>query len=542
VDDGERLRLSFAAPIAGMTLHDSEGGAMGRQEDVVVGVDIGTTSTKAVAFTVDGEARATGRAGYELRSPHPGWEEQDARAVVAAVVEATAAAVREARGAGHGVAGLAFSAAMHSLIGLDGAGEPVTPLLTWADARAVPQARALRDAGDALALQRRTGTPVHPMSPMVKLRWFAEEAPEVAGRVAHWVGIKELVLRGLTGELAVDFGIASATGLFNLEAEEWDAGALACAGIDAHRLPAPVPTTTVLPLTADGAAAVGLEAGIPVVIGCSDGPLANLGLGAIRPGAVACSIGTSGAVRAVVDAPRMDDRGRSFCYILDAGRYVVGGAINNGGIVLDWCGDALAPELEEPAAEALLELAARVPAGSGGLLFLPYLLGERAPHWSGRPRGAYLGLTREHGRGHLVRAALEGVSLQLAVVLGSLDEAGIEVREIRATGGFARSPLWRSIVASAFGRPIGFAESPEGSALGAALLGMTALGMLDSLDRAAELVAVDHVEEPVERDAEVYAALIGHFDAAFELLAPTFAALADAQALLPFNQPEEIDG
>ncbi len=500
--------------------------------DVVVGVDIGTTSTKAVAFTADGVARATGRAGYELRSSAPGYEEQDADEVAAAAVAATAEAVRAAREAGHRIAGLSFSAAMHSLIGLDEHGKPMTPLITWADARAAEQARELRARdGEALELQRRTGTPVHPMSPMVKLRWFAEKDGALAARVRHWAGIKELVLLRLTGELAVDFGVASTTGLFNLADEAWDAGALDYAGIDADRLPAPVPPTTTLALTTEGAALVGLEAGTPVVAGGSDGPLANLGLGAIRPGAVACSIGTSGAVRAVVDTPLMDDRGRAFCYVLDRGRYVVGGAVNNGGIVLDWCGDALAPDVGEPA--ALLALAERVPAGSGGLLFLPYLLGERAPHWSGRPRGAYLGLTREHRREHLIRAAIEGVSLQLAVVLASLEEAGIEIREVRATGGFARSPLWRGIVAAAFGRPVGFAESPEGSALGAALLGMTALGMLDSLDRAADLVTVTEVQEPDPNDAEVYAQLRPVFDDAFGALAATFESLADAHAKPP---------
>jgi gluconokinase len=286
-------------------------------------------------------------------------------------------------------------------------------------------------------------------------------------------------------------------------------------------LPKPVPTTTVLRLNS---ATLGLPAGAPVVVGGGDGPLANLGVGAIRPGAAACSIGTSGALRVASDKPQVDSRGRVFCYVLAPERWIVGGAINNGGNVLEWLADAIAPGL---GIEAVLAEAAGAEAGCGGLLFLPYLLGERAPHWSGDPRGAYIGLTREHRRPALLRAGLEGVCLQLAVVLSSLAEAGVDVHEIRATGGFSRSPLWRRILAGAFGRPVGFAASPEGSSLGAALLGMTALGLLEGLDRAAELVRVTAVEQPDSAEAEVYARLLPIFDGLFDALAPAFTALAD---------------
>ena len=506
--------------------------------DVVIGIDIGTTSTKAVAFTPDGEARASGEAKrYELASPRPGFAEQDPEAVASATLAATAETARAARAAGHRVAGLAFSTAMHTLMGLGPDGAPVTPLVTWADNRAADLAARLRTGARGLALHRRTGTPVHPMSPLLKLRWFADEEPDVAAGVRHWVGIKEYVMQRMTGELVVDHGVASTTGLFNLGDEDWDAEALTYAGVSREQLPELVPTTAALPLDDEGARLVGLAAGTPVVAGGGDGPLANLGLGAIRPGTVACSIGTSGAVRVVSDTPRVDERGRVFCYVLAPHRYVIGGAVNNGGIVLDWLADAIAPDVAAEAvaagrsrAAALLEIAGRSPAGSRGLLFLPYLLGERAPHWSGHPSGVYLGLTREHRREDLLRAAVEGVCLQLSIVLGSLGEAGLEIREIRATGGFSRSELWRKILASAFGRPVGYAASPEGSSLGAALLGMTALGILDSLDRAAELVTVADHEDPDRDDAELYGRLLPIFDAAYGELGVTFESLAALRA------------
>jgi gluconokinase len=505
--------------------------------DVVVGVDVGTTSSKAVAFTADGSAVGSGQVGYPLHSPRPGYAEQDPDEIRAAAVSATARAVREATGAGHRIVGLAFSAAMHSLIGLDGSSKPVTPVVTWADGRASDQAARLRAGPRGLALHKRTGTPVHPMAPVVKLRWFAEEQPEVFAEVSHWVGVKEYLLHQLTGELVVDHGMASATGMFHLEYGVWDTEALAYAGICPDQLPELVPTTDTLSLSREGAAQLGVSPATPIIIGSSDGPLANLGLGAIRPGSVACSIGTSGALRVAADRPGVDDRGRVFCYVLAPGRYVVGGAVNNGGLVLEWLGDTVAPDLDVGGPGALLELAGSAPAGCGGLLFLPYLIGERAPHWSGQPRGVYLGLVREHRREHLLRAALEGVCLQLAIVLSSLGETGVDIREIRATGGFSRSPLWRRILAGCFGRPVGFAASSEGSSLGAALLGMAVLGMLDSLDAAADIVQVTHTETPDPSEAETYALLLPVFDDAYEALAPTFHALADSADRLPLRGP-----
>jgi gluconokinase len=210
--------------------------------------------------------------------------------------------------------------------------------------------------------------------------------------------------------------------------------------------------------------------------------------------------------------------------------------VNNGGIVLEWLGETVAPDLQG-GPTALLDLAATVPAGCGGLMFLPYLMGERAPHWSGQPRGIYLGLTREHRREHLLRAALEGVCLQLALVLASLGEAGVDVRDIRATGGFSRSPLWRQILAAAFGRPIGFASSPEGSSLGAALLGMASLEMISSLDDAADLVRVTDSAHPDRADTETYARLLPIFDEVYDALSPSFDAIADAAKHLPLNPP-----
>jgi gluconokinase len=509
----------------------------GRPDAVVIGVDVGTTSTKAVAFTPDGAVVASGGAGYPLLEPFPGHAVQRPVEVVDAVLESVRTVVGGL--AGRPVAGLSLSAAMHSLLGLSPDDEPLTPIVTWADTRAGEQAQRLRAAPGGLALHRRTGTPLHPMSPLPKLLWFHEQEPQLFQRVGHWVGLKEYLLLRLCGALVVDHSVASATGLLNLSRLVWDDEALQLAGLYPEQLAELVPTTTVLPeLTAESAARTGLPQRTPVVVGGADGPLANLGLGAVRPGVVACSIGTSGALRVVVDRPAVDPLGRVFCYALAADRWVVGGAINNGGVVLEWAGDALAPDLGDAPQEQLLELAAEVPAGSGGLLMLPYLLSERAPHWSSLPQGAYVGLSRGHRRGHLVRAALEGVCLQLGLVLQSMRAAGLEIHELRATGGFARSPLWRQLLADVLGMPVGFPEGHEGSSFGAALLGMQALGIVPSIDVAADLVQVRSTVRPDAASAATYASLQPVFGDLYHALVPTYSALRRLGPGLPLELPD----
>jgi gluconokinase len=501
---------------------------------VVIGVDLGTTSTKAVAFDTAGTQLATASAGYPLAEPHPGWAEQDPAQILDAVLASVRTVASEVD---RPVAALSFSSAMHTLMGLDAAGDPLTPSLSWADSRATEQADRLRAGPDGgLALHRRTGTPVHPMAPLPKLIWFREERPELFARVACWAGIKDYVLSRMCGALVTDQSVASGTGLLDLGTLSWDREALELAGIGPDRLPELVPTTTVLSgLSAAVADRLGLPPATPVVAGAGDGPLANLGLGAVYPGVAACSIGTSGALRVTVERPSVDPQGGVFCYALTEHRWVVGGAINNGGIVLDWAGKALAPDLGDHPAEALLDLAGRVPPGAGGLIMLPYLLGERAPHWSALPRGAYIGLTREHRREHLVRAAIEGVCLQLALVLESMRAAGNEVHEVRATGGFARSPLWRQILADALGLDVQFPAGHEGSGFGAALLGMHALGLVDSLDVAADLVRIEDTVRPDPSAAAAYAALRPVFADLFDALVPTYRSLRRLSPQLPVD-------
>lgn len=508
--------------------------AVAHPETVVLGVDVGTTAVKVGAFDTLGGELASAVVGYRLYEPQPGFVEQDPREIVDAALLAIRRTAAAARDRGAQISGLCVSAAMHGLLGLDAHNRPIGRLLTWADTRAFVEAEWL--AAEHPELHDRTGTPLHPMAPLAKLLWLRRHDRERFDSARRWVGVKELILARLTDEWVIDQSSASGTGLLGLATLAWDPEALELAGVTGEQLCSPVAATTTLRLSRPGAQATGLAPALPVVVGASDGALANLGLGAVQPGTLACSIGTSGALRLMVEHAVVDRDHRLFCYAFLPGRWLVGGAINNGGSVLEWLGRVLG----ETEPERLLAPAATVPPGSDGLVMLPYLLGERAPHWSTLPRGAYVGLKHSHGRGHLVRAALEGVCQQLALVYDSMRAAGNEPREVRATGGFARSPLWRQILCDVLGVPIGFAAGEQGAAFGAALLGMEALGAIESIDVAAATVRITDEISPdptavsmYQRQRPLFAALYGELEPAFRRLR----ALADPG---PDDATEEV--
>ena len=502
-----------------------------------IGVDIGTTSTKVVVFTTGGKPLGEHAVEYPLETPVVGAAEQDPERIHQAVVTAIRAAVLAAGVRGRDVACVSFSAAMHSVIAVDARDRPLTPSYTWADNRATSWAVRINEDHDGRAIYRRTGTPIHPMSPLVKLMWLRHEQPAVWKQARRFVGIKEFVLRRLCGEYVVDHSIASATGLFNLEALDWDEGALALVQVGRRRLSTLVPTTHRLAFVdAARAHALGLLADTPVIVGANDGVLSNLGVGAIERGSVALTIGTSGAMRTVVDAPRTDPAGRTFCYALTARHWVVGGPVNNGGIVLRWVRDEFAAAETETAKrlgidpyEVLTHIAARVPPGSGGLLFHPYLAGERAPLWNADLRGSFFGLAMHHRKEHMIRAVLEGVLMNLHTILPAIEAVIGRTRVIQATGGFARSPMWRQMLADVFDRAVVVPESIESSCFGAAMLGLFALGELSSLEEVAGLIGATFRHEPESDAAATYARLAPIFAAIPQLLEEPYRAIAEFQ-------------
>ncbi|HEX5945882.1 MAG TPA: gluconokinase [Acidimicrobiales bacterium] len=475
--------------------------------EVVVGLDVGTTGVKASAFEPGSPWRCTVVREYPLLQPAPDQYVQDPGTLLAAVRDALAECVAAASGAE--VVGVSVSAGMHGLVALDADGRPLTPLVTWADARARTEARALHQSGRARELHSRTGVPVHSMSPLTKLRWFAHHEPDLWRAARWWAGLKELLLWWLTGEMVTELSSASGTGMLDMTSRTWSREAVEVAGVDPDRLPPVVATTAIYPLAAGAAGDVGLPVGTPVVVGAADGPLGNLGTGALSPGVAGLSLGTSGAVRMAVDRPTVDADGTLFCYALTDDVWVVGGAVSNGGSIVRWLADTIAPDIRPADGDrdaAVLALADGVPPGSDGLVMLPYVLPERAPLWDPDLPGAYVGLRRAHTRGHLVRAAVEGVCAQMRVLLDGLDRVA-PVTTVRATGGAFGNAIWRDVMAAVAGRPLYLEDGAGGTALGAAALGLLALGRAPSLaDASAQLgVSVDPAGPPVAVDPAVVA-------------------------------------
>ncbi|MDI3403405.1 gluconokinase [Streptomyces cavernicola] len=495
--------------------------------EVVIGLDVGTTAVKAVAFGVGSAWRRTAVREYPLLTPRRGRQVQDPDTIAAAVFSALRACAEQC--AGSRLLAVSVSAAMHGLIGLDAGHKPLTPLVTWADDRARGEAAELRAAGRAAALHRATGAPVHPMTPLTKLMWFHRAEPELCAEVRWWVGLKDYVLWLLTGSLVTELSSASGTGLLDLSTRTWHPAAVDLAGVAPGQLPDVLPTTSLLPLSAAAAGESGLPSGTPVCVGAADGPLGNLGSQAMEPGTVGLSLGTSGAVRAIVPEPFVAPGGRLFCYALTDTAWAVGGAVSNGSVVMRWAGRTFGDGSGDDALsdEAVLALAASVPAGCDGLVMLPYLLAERAPLWDPDVPGAYLGVRHSHTRGHFVRAAMEGVALQLSTVVDELDR--IEpVKAVQVTGGAFRSPLWTSVIAAVLDRPVHLVADAEGSALGAAALGLHALGRAPRLADAPALLGAPAPENGVPvpaspADTELYRTV----RAAIPRLLSSYTAVAD---------------
>jgi gluconokinase len=335
------------------------------------------------------------------------------------------------------------------------------------------------------------------MSPLCKLIWLRQYQPGIFQKAHKFLGIKEFVWHKLTGKFESDLSLASATGLLNVHTKQWDEGALALAGISVTQLPALVSPSYAVQLSESFKLSKSLQDNVPLIIGASDGALANLGSGATEPGHVAVTIGTSAAIRTMTTEPVLDEQMRTFCYRLDEKRCIVGGASNNGTNALEWLRTAV---FQSPLdAEQFANQALDVPPGSDGLLFLPYLLGERAPLYRASATGSFHGLTAGHGQAHFVRAAMEGVLFNLKIIAGAL-EARQQIRVLHASGGFSKNQLWVQMLADIFQKPVLLSESGiDASVLGAIRFGRASLNLEQM-----PVKQKGRVVEPQIRNADVY--------------------------------------
>jgi gluconokinase len=505
--------------------------------EYLIGVDIGTTATKAIAFNREGVIISKKSVEYPIYHPKPTWSEQDPEEIFHAVLISIKDVVEENNAMGNKLEGISFSAAMHSLIAVDPEGKPLTNCIIWADTRSEEYAKKMKESKVAHSIYLKTGTPIHPMSPLCKLLWMKENNSEIFNKAYKFISIKEYVFYKLFSIYIVDYSIASATGLFDTYKLKWDDEALNLIGISPDRLSIPVSTTHTVRGLKDGYAKfLNIPKSTPFIIGASDGCLSNLGTNAVKPGVAAVTIGTSGAIRVISNKLVSDPGERIFSYILTENHYVVGGPINNGGIVLRWFRDNFYPlEVENAKKEnidfydILTQKVDSIPVGASGLIFLPYLLGERAPHWDANARGVFFGVNITHTREHFLRALMEGVIFGIYSVGKVLEQITGNIEKIYATGGFVRSSLWVKILADVFNKKVLVAESYESSCLGAVVLGMKSLGLISSIEDVEKMVPISQTIYPDKNHHYTYTRLFEIYERLYDQLKNEFIRIINLQ-------------
>ncbi|MCB0544328.1 MAG: gluconokinase [Saprospiraceae bacterium] len=441
---------------------------------MIIGIDIGTTNVKAVAVDDNMSVLITAERQNHLLSPYPGWSEHEPEAVLENVISVLKDVLKRPD-CESPIQAVVFSSAMHGWLAVDENGNALTNIWLWSDLRSDRYARDLRRDQKAPLIYRKTGVPVHAMSPLCKTLWCRSERPEIFSTTHKILGIKEYVWLRLTGEYCSDLSLASATGLMDIGQNVWASEALDTASIAEDRLPALVSPGYIKKLPEHYAEKFGLPVGLPLMIGASDGALANLGSGATETGHAALTIGTSAAIRIMTNTPLLDGQMRTFCYRLDEKRCITGGASNNGTNALEWLRTGLFHSQEQP--DAFTHPAAEVLPGAEGLTFLPYLQGERAPIYDADARGTLHGLAHEHGQTHIIRAVMEGILYNMKYIAGAL-EAHFPIDTLHAGGGFSQNAFWVQMLADIFQKPIWVGDTNlDASLKGAIFFAREVLGL-----------------------------------------------------------------
>ena len=434
-----------------------------------IGLDIGTGSTKALAIDdTTKEIISVEHVSYPTLTPKPYYSEQAPEIIWQAFVKCISRLVRK-----HGnPKGVGLSSAMHSLIPIDKSGTPLMNMITWADARSADIAESIYHSAGAKKLYEETGMPIHAMSPLCKIIWLRENESTLFDSAHKFISIKEYIWFKIFGAFEIDHSIASATGLFNIHTCLWNESSLQLAGIHSDKLSVPVSTSYKRKIeNSDVMELLGLDGSTEVVVGGSDGCLANLGSNAMFPGRAALTIGTSGAIRIASHTPCHNFEAMTFNYRLDENTFISGGPINNGGAVWKWfIKNILANELDsDEDYNEIIRHMSKEPCANG-LLFLPYLLGERAPVWNSKTSGVFFGITGRHDQSHFTRAVIEGITMALYSVGKAIEDGAGYIEEIYVSGGFTKSSEWLQILADMFNKKIILGQTEDASAIGAAMM------------------------------------------------------------------------
>ncbi|HEX8219453.1 MAG TPA: xylulokinase [Chloroflexia bacterium] len=498
---------------------------------LLLGVDIGTSGSKAVLIDESGAVLASATGDYPMHTPRPLWAEQDPRDWWAATVSAIHQVLRDGGVGGEDVACVGLTGQMHGLVLLDEAGEVLRPCIMWNDQRTGPQCEEITRRLGLPRLLELVANPVLPGFTAPKIVWVREHEPEIYRRAAHVLLPKDYVRYRLTGEYAMEVSDGSGTALLDVRNRRWSSEMLAALDIPPAWLPecheSTVPSTRI---SAHAAEETGLKAGTPVVGGGGDQAAGAVGSGIVRQGVISVTLGTSGVVFAATESFLLEPEGRlhAFCHAAP-GRWHLMGVMLSAAGSLRWFRDTLGhEELARSVAEGsdvydlLCREAGAAPAGSEGLIFLPYLSGERTPHPDPEARGVFFGLTLRHGKAHMVRSVLEGVAYGLRDSLELMRGMGVEIAQVRASGGGARSPLWRQILADVFNSEIVLTNVTEGAAYGAALIAGVGAGIYRDVDEAcANTIRITDRVAPGP-DVAVYDDYYPVYRALYPRLAPEF--------------------
>jgi xylulokinase len=497
---------------------------------LLLGIDLSTTGAKALLIDHDGRVVSSATTPLSLSTPHALWSEQDPRDWWTATAGSIAKALAEANASGEAIAAIGLTGQMHGLVLLDHEAKVLRPAILWNDQRCGAECDEIRARITRERLVNITGNDALTGFTAPKILWVEKHEPEIYRRVKHVLLPKDYIRYKLTGALAMDKADGSGTMLFDLGKRAWSPEILNALNISPDWLP---PTFEGHEITSEvnseAASLTGLRKGTPVVAGGGDQSAQAVGVGVVRPGTIAVTLGTSGVVFAATESPLVEPAGRlhAFCHAV-AGRWHLMGVMLSAAGSLQWYRDKFA---RDSSFDALVEEAAQVPAGSEGLIFLPYLSGERTPHPDPLARGAWIGLTTRHGQGHLTRSVLEGVAFGLKDIFELMREAGLgSIEQVRLSGGGAKSSLWRQILADILGVELVTVNTTEGAAFGAALLAGIGAGVWPDVDIAcARTIFVKDCVSPNRETAERYQSLYQQYQNLYPALKSTFHALTGLQ-------------
>jgi xylulokinase len=475
--------------------------------------DLGTTGNKASLFDEQGQLIAGHTEHYAVSYAQAGWAEQDPLDWWRAVAISTRALLIESRVNPADIAAVTFSGQMMGVVPIDAAGQPLRPAIIWADQRAVEEAETIGVHCGPQQVYQRTGHRVSPAYLAAKILWIRRHQPDLYRQVTKFLCAKDFVAFKLTGQCATDYSDASGSNLFDLRQREWSTSLIDALGLDAQLLPEIHASTDILgEVTGEASETTGLRTGTPVVIGGGDGACATAGAGVIAPGDAYCNIGSSAWISFASATPLFDPQQRTFTFHhLHPQLFTPMGTMQAAGGARDW----LAQLIGDVTDEEMLHVA----PGCEGALFLPYLIGERSPWWNPRARGAFVGLTMNHSRASIARAALEGVAFNLRLILDALESQGAALPALRLIGGGAQSVLWQQILADVFARPIQLLDlKSEASSWGAAVAGGIGVGVYSDWEIAKARAEIKTVIDPIQANVAQYADRVAVFAETYHAL------------------------